>query len=119
MMRQDFRLCGNHGWKFVYHRLRYLMMQLLPVATQQRLVSRFLNERMFEVIDGLRRHAALIQYLGLDQARQCLLQRYCVEGGNVVQHLIGKLTPQHSPGLGHTFGCPQAIQAGSETRRVG
>jgi hypothetical protein len=30
---------------------------------------------VFEGIDSLRRKAALIQYFGLDQARQCLLQR--------------------------------------------
>jgi hypothetical protein len=50
-----------------FHGLGNALMMMLSSAFQQRLVCRFLDERVFEDIQLLRREALSVQYVGLDQ----------------------------------------------------
>ena len=55
--------------------LRRALMILLPRAPQQRLIGRILHQGMLERIGGVRRHAPLVEHLGLHQLHQATPQR--------------------------------------------
>src|SRR5438128_8701854 len=55
--------------------LRDLLMILLSRASEQRLVSRVLDERVLERVRGLGREPSLVEQLGFDEAPQRALKR--------------------------------------------
>jgi len=56
-----------------FQHLGNLLVILLPCALEQRLIRRILNQGMLEEVAGVRRQAALVEQLGLDQLSQPLL----------------------------------------------
>ena len=76
-------------------------MILLPRAPQQRLVRRVLDQRMLERVHSLRGHTALRHQFGLDQLRQCPLQRRGVEWRHGLHQVIGEGAPDNRAQLRH------------------
>ena len=56
--RQNFGMRLLEREEFVIDRKRYLTMQLFAAASQQRFVGRVLNQRMLELVGGIRNHTS-------------------------------------------------------------
>ena len=101
VVRQQLGLRLGEVGKALGHHLRRALVVLLPGAPQQRLIGRILHQGMLERIGGLRRHAPLVEHLGLHQLPQATPERQLVHGRHGPQQLIGKRPPQHRPELRH------------------
>ena len=75
---QDFRLGLGDDRKLVAQNVADVLMQQLPAALEQTLVSRFLNERMLEAVGRFRRRPAAHQQFGLFELRQRSAQRQII-----------------------------------------
>ena len=74
VMRQQLGLGLASLWELCLQHLCNALVILLPRALEQRLIGRLLDEGMLEQIRGLWWHTALVEQLGLHQARQGLLE---------------------------------------------
>ena len=57
-------------------------VELLPLALEQRLVRRVLDERVLEQIGRLGQHPSLVEKLLAHRDRECLLELGLLHGGN-------------------------------------
>ena len=112
--RHHLGLRGHHLGKARLAQLHNLLMHPLPRALEQRGIRRILDQGVLERIGGPRRPPPLVQQFRPDQLRQPRLQGRFVLRREGLEHLIGKLPPQHRPHLRHLFGRMQLIQAGHE-----
>ena len=79
-------------------------MQGLARAAQQRAVGGVLDQRVLEQIFRRRRHAALKDEAGFDEAAQSLLQFGLGERRGRCQQLMGKVAPDGGADLRHILG---------------
>ena len=76
-------------------------MQHLAPALEQILVSRVLNQRVFETIIGFRRQALDQQYVGLGKPFQSGLQRRVLHPCHRAQKPVGEAASDHRADLRH------------------
>ena len=112
--RHHLGLRRHHLGKARLAQLHNLLVHPLPRALEQRGIRRVLDQGVLERIGGPRRPPPLVQQFRPDQLRQSRLQRRLVLRREGLEHLVGKLPPQHRPHLRHLFGGMELIQAGHE-----
>ena len=84
----DFRLCFGDDWKLIAQDVANVLMEQMPAALEQTLVSRFLNQRMLEAIDRFRRRPAAQQQFGLFELSQRGAQRQIIAPRNTSQQRV-------------------------------
>ena len=103
-MREDLRPRLHEFRKPLFQCLGDPAMQGLARAAQQCAVGGVLDQRVLEQILGRRRHAALEDEAGFDEAAQRLLQFGVGELHDRCQQLKGKVAPDCGANLRHILG---------------
>src|SRR5258708_7614908 len=90
VMREQLRLGCSSGGKLIAQNFTCAAVQSQTAALEQVLVSRVLNERMFEAVFGFRRKALHQEYVGLCQPFQRRLQCFVLHFGDGADELVGE-----------------------------